>query len=60
MSHDPATDLNKALEAAITDLQADLVVMATHVPNIRLHLGRSRRPCCNAAAPHRCSWYAID
>jgi len=34
MSHDPATDLNKALEAAIADLQADLVVMATHVPNI--------------------------
>jgi nucleotide-binding universal stress UspA family protein len=34
MSHDPAVDLNKALERAISDLKADLVVMATHVPNI--------------------------
>jgi len=34
MSHDPAVDLNKALEGAISDLKADLVVMATHVPNI--------------------------
>jgi len=34
MTHDPSTDLNKALEQAIADLKADLVVMATHVPNI--------------------------
>ena len=34
ISHDPAVELNKALEKAIRDLGADLVVMATHVPNI--------------------------
>ncbi|MFY1706195.1 universal stress protein [Tritonibacter scottomollicae] len=34
MTHDPATDLNKALEKSISDLGADLVVMETHMPNI--------------------------
>ncbi|NIZ13104.1 universal stress protein [Phaeobacter sp. HF9A] len=34
LSHDPAIDLNKALEKAISDLGADLVVMASHVPNM--------------------------
>ncbi|TNJ41790.1 universal stress protein [Phaeobacter sp. B1627] len=34
ISHDPAVDLNKALEKAIRDLGADLVVMATHMPNV--------------------------
>ncbi len=32
--HDPTTDLSRALEQAVRDLSADLVVMATHVPNI--------------------------
>ena len=34
VAHDPAVDLNHKLEEAVQDLQADLVVMATHVPNV--------------------------
>jgi len=34
LAHDPSVDLNKALEQAVADLHADLVIMATHVPNI--------------------------
>lgn len=33
VSHDPSIQLNRELEKAIRDLGADLVVMATHVPN---------------------------
>lgn len=31
-SHDPAVDLDHALEKAVSDLGADLVVMASHIP----------------------------
>lgn len=34
MSHDPATDLDPALLKAVGDTGADLVVMASHIPNI--------------------------
>lgn len=33
-SHDPAVDMNKALDRAVTELGADLVVMQSHVPNV--------------------------
>ena len=36
-SHDPATDLDKALMQAIEDSGADLVVMASHVPGVIDH-----------------------
>lgn len=31
-AHDPAVDLDHALEKAVSDLDADLVVMASHIP----------------------------
>lgn len=31
-SHDPAVDLDRALEKAVSDLGADLVIMASHIP----------------------------
>ena len=34
VSHDPAADLDDALVKAVKDTGSDLVVMATHVPNI--------------------------
>ena len=34
ISHDPTTDLDDALLRAAKDLQADLVVMASHLPNL--------------------------
>ncbi len=34
VSHDPAADLEKQLLKAITEQGGDLVVMATHVPNL--------------------------
>ncbi len=34
VSHDPAVDIDDALIAARKELGADLVVMATHLPNI--------------------------
>lgn len=37
ISHDPATDLNQTLASAVHDVGADLVVMATHVPNLADH-----------------------
>ncbi|WP_163850563.1 universal stress protein [Pseudooceanicola aestuarii] len=33
-SHDPATDLDPALLDAVKDTGADLVVMASHIPNV--------------------------
>jgi len=33
-SHDPSVDLNRTLEATVRDLGVDLVVMATHLPNV--------------------------
>lgn len=33
-SHDPAIDLNDTLLKAATDLGADCIVMASHIPNI--------------------------
>lgn len=38
VSHDPATDLEKALLGAIDETGADLVVMASHIPNVLDHL----------------------
>ena len=37
-SHDPTRDLDAALSAAIHDVGADLVVMASHVPGFMDHL----------------------
>ncbi|WP_460274859.1 universal stress protein [Celeribacter sp. ULVN23_4] len=37
VSHDPATDLDKSLAKAVKDTGGDLVVMATHVPNVADH-----------------------
>ena len=34
MSHDPSVDLNRTLEATAREMGADLIVMATHVPNV--------------------------
>lgn len=34
VSHDPTIDLDQTLESAVKELGADLVVMATHVPNV--------------------------
>ena len=34
LSHDPSVDLNRTLEAKVGELGADLVVMATHLPNV--------------------------
>ena len=36
-SHDPATDLEDALLKAVKETGADLVVMATHIPNVADH-----------------------
>lgn len=38
VSHDPATDVSATVLAAIPELGADLVVMATHVPTLADHL----------------------
>ena len=38
---DPGVDLEKALDRVIHDLNADLVVMASHVPGFRDHFFRS-------------------
>lgn len=37
-SHDPATDLDPALLQAVEDTGADLVVMASHIPNVADHI----------------------
>ena len=34
ISHDPTADLDHDLEKAVTDIGADLVVMATHLPKL--------------------------
>lgn len=34
LSHDPAIDLDPALIKAATALEADLIVMASHIPNL--------------------------
>mgnify|MGYP000135559514 CR=1 FL=1 len=34
VAHDPAVDLNHKLADAVKELHADLVIMATHVPNV--------------------------
>ncbi|PLX39419.1 MAG: universal stress protein UspA [Hyphomicrobiales bacterium] len=34
ISHDPTSDLDATLMAAIDEVGADLVVMATHIPNV--------------------------
>jgi len=37
-SHDPTVDLNDTLLKAAEDLGSDLIVMASHIPNIADHL----------------------
>ncbi|MDX5359774.1 MAG: universal stress protein [Alphaproteobacteria bacterium] len=37
-SHDPAIDLDKTLMGAIEELDADLVVMASHIPGVPDHI----------------------
>jgi len=37
-SHDPAVDLDKKLISAAREKQADLIVMASHVPGLREHI----------------------
>lgn len=34
VSHDPSVQMNRELEAAIAEIGADLVVMATHIPDV--------------------------
>lgn len=34
INHDPTTELDKALHDTVEEIGADLVVMATHVPNV--------------------------
>lgn len=38
IAHDPATDLEDSLLKAVEETGADLVVMATHVPNLADHV----------------------
>jgi nucleotide-binding universal stress UspA family protein len=37
VSHDPTIDLDKTLEAAAADVNADLIVMASHAPGVADH-----------------------
>ncbi|MCO6185351.1 universal stress protein [Rhizobium sp. L1K21] len=37
-SHDPAVDLDQALVKAVGDTGSDLIVMATHIPNVADHI----------------------
>ncbi|PWR03497.1 universal stress protein UspA [Meridianimarinicoccus roseus] len=37
-SHDPAIDLNDTLLKAADDLEADCIVIASHIPNVADHL----------------------
>ncbi len=41
VSHDPAVDLNQTLARAVGELGCDLVIMATHVPNLADHFMHS-------------------
>lgn len=34
ISHDPAVDMDRTLQEAVEELGGDLVVMATHLPNV--------------------------
>jgi len=42
ISHDPAVDLDETLEKAASEVNADLVVMASHVPGFMEHVFSSR------------------
>lgn len=42
VSHDPAVDLDDTLEQAATEIGADLVVMASHIPGFFEHIFASR------------------
>lgn len=41
VAHDPAVDLNQTLARSVDELGCDLVVMATHVPNLADHFMHS-------------------
>lgn len=41
VAHDPAIDLNQSLARSVDELGCDLVVMATHVPNLADHFMHS-------------------
>lgn len=42
LSHDPAIDLDDALESAASEIGADLIVMASHVPGFMENIFASR------------------
>lgn len=41
VAHDPAVDLNQSLARSVDTLGCDLVIMATHVPNLADHFMHS-------------------
>ncbi|MBB4120914.1 universal stress protein [Martelella radicis] len=41
IAHDPAVDLNQSLARTVGELGCDLVIMATHVPNLADHFMHS-------------------
>ncbi|MET3599643.1 universal stress protein [Martelella mangrovi] len=41
ISHDPSVDLDRSLARTVSELGCDLVVMATHVPNLADHFMHS-------------------
>ncbi|MEO2039274.1 MAG: universal stress protein, partial [Martelella sp.] len=41
VAHDPAVDINQSLARSVDELGCDLVVMATHVPNLADHFMHS-------------------
>ncbi|WP_373085087.1 universal stress protein [Sneathiella sp.] len=50
-SHDPSIDLDPALLKAVNEIKADLVVMASHVPNITDYLWPSNGGTVASHAP---------
>ncbi len=42
LSHDPSIDIDNVLQDAISELSADLVVMASHVPGLKEYVLASR------------------
>lgn len=38
VTHDPAVDMDAALVQAVADIEADLVVIASHIPKVADHL----------------------
>lgn len=57
ISHDPSIDLGERLVEAARDMNADLVVMASHLPGLADHIFHSNAGYVAAHAP--CSVYVI-